>query len=189
MALTIKQENFCQAYIRLGDKSAAYREAYNASKMKNESVNSLASRLFENVHITSRVEFLQKEALERNNITVDELIKTMASMVRFDLSEMYDENGKLKHIHDIPKEARQMISQIDVFEEFEMVKGEKVLIGYTKKVRTFNKLDAVEKLMKHLGGYKEDNKQRSQQNTSVKVEFVDFTEDKKDNIKTNLENK
>ena len=36
--LTPKQERFCQVYIETGNASEAYRAAYNAEKMKPESV-------------------------------------------------------------------------------------------------------------------------------------------------------
>lgn len=153
--LTLKQENFCQAYIRLGDKSAAYREAYNASKMKAESVNRKAVELFENGNITARITELQGEVKKRNDVTIDEIVKSLAGMMRFDISELYDEKGILKPIHEIPKEARLMIQQLE--SEEITIKG--MVIGHTKKVKTYSKIDAIEKLMRHLGGYERDNQQ------------------------------
>lgn len=42
--LTAKQEKFCQGVAKGLNYSDAYREAYNAGKMKPESVNRLATR-------------------------------------------------------------------------------------------------------------------------------------------------
>jgi phage terminase small subunit len=39
MALTVKQENFCLAYMETGNASEAYRRAYNAGKMKPAVIN------------------------------------------------------------------------------------------------------------------------------------------------------
>jgi len=50
LKLTPKQEKACQKYIELGDKSAAYRSAYNCSRMKPESINRKAYELFEGVN-------------------------------------------------------------------------------------------------------------------------------------------
>lgn len=170
--LTIKQEKFCQAYIRLGDKSAAYREAYNASNMKPESVNNKAYVLFDKVYIRSRIDELRAAVAERNKITLDELISTLAGMVRFDPAKMYDENGNLKNIHDIPVEGRRMISKIKSFEEYSGRGENRELIGFTKEVDVYDKLTAVEKLMKHLGGYERDNQQKTPLLTGIKVEIV-----------------
>lgn len=157
--LTIKQENFCQSYIRLGDKSAAYREAYSTSNMKPESVNRLAFALFENVNITSRIEELRNSISNRNEIEIDELVKCLAGMVRFDVGELYNEHGCLKNIHEMSLTARQMITQLDTLEQYDK-NGEP--LGTTKKIRTIPKLDAIEKLMKHLGAYEKDNKQKAE---------------------------
>ena len=80
-------------------------------------------------------------------------------MLRFDIAEIYDEAGNLKHIHSIPKKARLMISELSSDELKGTVKGKTVAVGQTKKVKVFDKLQAIEKLMKHFGGYKADNDQ------------------------------
>lgn len=166
MALTPKQEAFCQAYVRLGDKSAAYREAYDTSKMAPETVNNSAYKLFDNGEITARIEALQQDIKRRNDVTIDEVVKTLALMLRFDISQLYDENGRMKNIHDIPLEARLMIQELNT-EELYSGGREKELIGFGKKVKTYSKTDAIEKLMKHLGGYDKDNEQKKPQITNV----------------------
>ena len=160
--LTEKQEKYCQAYVITGNQATAYRMAYDAEAMNQNTVYVKASELHSSGNISVRIKQIQKEAYERNKITIDELIQTMAGMVRFDISDLYNENGSLKSIHDMPKEARQMISELTSFDEFENDgAGGKILVGYTKKVKTIDKLQAIEKLMKHLGGYEVDNNQKS----------------------------
>lgn len=63
MKLTAKQEAFSQEYVRNGgDASAAYRKAYDASRMKPESVNVNASKLLKNAKVAPRVAELQEKA-------------------------------------------------------------------------------------------------------------------------------
>lgn len=154
--LTIKQEAFCQAYIRLGDKSAAYREAYSTSRMKPESINVKAVHLSNEVKISTRIDFLRQEIKEDNKATISEVLNTLSDMLRFDISELYDSNGNLKNIHSIPKKARLMISQLETDEIY--LKNE--TIGQVKKVKVFDKMQAVEKFMKHFGAYEKDNSQK-----------------------------
>lgn len=156
--LTPKQEAFCQAYVKLSDKTAAYRQVYSTSKMKPESVNRLAFALFENVNVTSRIDEIRNSLVARNEIEIDELVKSLAGMVRFDIGELYNEHGQLKQIHEMSLTARQMIMHLDTFEQHDK-KGE--FLGTTKKIRIIPKLDAIEKLMKHLGAYERDNKQKA----------------------------
>lgn len=72
--LTPKQERFCQLYIELGNASEAYRQAYNASKMKPETINTKAKELLKHGLITVRISELQDEHKERHNTNVDDLI-------------------------------------------------------------------------------------------------------------------
>lgn len=74
MALTIKQEAFCQAYIETGNASEAYRKSYAADKMKPEAVHVQASKLLDNPKIALRVSELQGEIKKRHNVTIDSLI-------------------------------------------------------------------------------------------------------------------
>lgn len=159
MALTVKQEAYCQAFIELGDKSAAYRHAYDAEEMNKNTVNTRAWELHKESEVTARIEELQSEIRERNKIKIDDVLSILTDMIKFDISELYDENDNLKSIKDIPKEHRQMISSLKT----DHIYGGKEIIGETKEIKTLNKLDVIEKFMKHLGGYKEDN---SQKNTS-----------------------
>jgi hypothetical protein len=78
--MTPKQEAFCLAYIETGNASEAYRQAYNAGKMKPESVNVEAAKLLANPNIALRVSELKSELVERHKVTAD----TIAVMLRED---------------------------------------------------------------------------------------------------------
>lgn len=77
MALTEKQEKFCQKYIELGNASEAYRESYDASNMKDTTINRKAKELIDNGKITARIAELQEEHRERHDITVDSLTQML----------------------------------------------------------------------------------------------------------------
>lgn len=162
MALTEKQENYCRNYVVCGNQSAAYRIAYDADSMNSNTVAVEACKLHADPNISIRIKELQQDVWERNKIVIDELIHSLAGMVRFDPATFYEDNGSFRSIHNMPLETRQMITEMTVFEEFiPDGAGGRELIGYTKKVKSIDKLAAIEKLMKHLGGYEKDNKQKS----------------------------
>ena len=73
-ALTIKQEKFCNLYIELGNTSEAYRQRYDCSRMKDETINERSSRLVKEYKISARIKELQAKHAARHNITVDSLI-------------------------------------------------------------------------------------------------------------------
>jgi len=157
--LTPKQEKFCQEYVLYGNKSQAYRTAYDAENMSNEVIHNKASELSKKGEVGVRIKQLQKELEERNKMTLDRVVQNVSNIALFDIAELYDENNNLKDIHSIPKHIRTSISGIKILEEFEGFGKERESIGFTKDVRVINKLDALEKLMKYFGGYEKDNEQ------------------------------
>lgn len=70
--LTPKREKFCQLYIELGNASEAYRQAYDCSKMNNESINTKHKELLKNGPITVRLDGLK--VLTNNAITLPLII-------------------------------------------------------------------------------------------------------------------
>ena len=69
--MTLKQENFCLAYIESCDASKAYRKAYNAENMKPETVNRKAKELLDNGKIAARIEELRAPAREAARMTLE----------------------------------------------------------------------------------------------------------------------
>lgn len=76
MALTPKQEKFCQVYLETGNATEAYRQAYTG-KGKPATLNREAKRLLDNTKIATRLAELQEETKQRHDVTVDSLIKEL----------------------------------------------------------------------------------------------------------------
>ena len=74
MALTIKQEKFAQLVVELGDNSKAYRGAYDAGRMKPETVHRSAKALMDNPKVAARVDELREELAQRGRCTLDSLL-------------------------------------------------------------------------------------------------------------------
>ena len=91
--LTIKQEAFCQAYIKTGNASEAYRRAYGAKNQKPETVNRNAFNLTQNTKILARLAELKAEHAKRHNLTVDDLLIELEEARQIALQ------GLLRHKH------------------------------------------------------------------------------------------
>lgn len=72
--LTPKQEAFCYSYMQTGNASGAYRAAYNAEKMKPESVAVQAAKMLASPKIALKIDALRAELRQRHQITVDDLV-------------------------------------------------------------------------------------------------------------------
>lgn len=133
----------------------AYLKYYPDAKRPDDSFSKI-QRIPE---VEMYIQKVQAEISERNKITVDELVQILTKLVRFDVAKLYDENGELKNIHQMDPDARLSLEGVEV-DSF-TVKGEPFTV--TKKVKLSNRKQAIDMLMKHLGGYREDNKQVNQQ--------------------------
>ena len=71
MPLTPKQEKFAQVWHATGNKSEAYRQAYNAENMSDEAIKVEANKVSGNPNVSLTFAELQKAAQKRNNVTVD----------------------------------------------------------------------------------------------------------------------
>lgn len=76
--LTPKQEAFACAYIECGgNASEAYREAYDAGGMSDESVHVEASRLLSHPKVALRVKELRDAIADAHKLTVADLLKEL----------------------------------------------------------------------------------------------------------------
>lgn len=72
--LTIKQENFCLAYVETGNASEAYRRSYDVENTSPAVINVHACNLLKNDKIGLRINELRSSVMERHKITVDDLL-------------------------------------------------------------------------------------------------------------------
>src|SRR4051794_40162635 len=112
--LTPKQESFCQKYIETGNASEAYRQSYDADNMMAKSVWEEASRLLADPKVTSRVEELKAVQLNKHGVTVERVIKEYAKLAFLDIRKAFDDEGRLKPIHELDDETAAAIAGLEV---------------------------------------------------------------------------
>lgn len=166
--LTPKQEAFCLAYMETGNASEAYRRIYSTGKMKPETVNRTAFDLLQNHKIATRVAELRAAAAERAVVTESRVLEEAARIGLLDPAKLFDAAGNLLPIHQMPPEARAAIAGLEVEET--SVDG--AAITRVRKVKLVDKNSALEKLMKHLGMFEKDHKQRAGLFDNVPAEKV-----------------
>ncbi len=76
-ALTPKQEVACQAYVETGNKSEAYRRAYNTENMKEETIWRKAVELFANGKVAARLNALRAEHRRAHDVTIKSLTEQL----------------------------------------------------------------------------------------------------------------
>lgn len=78
----------------------------------------------------------------------DEVLRELKRLANVDIGLAYNDKGVLMDIKDIPEEIRRSIAGIEVAEIYEGVGEDREIIGYTKKVKVFDKLKALEMIGK-----------------------------------------
>lgn len=144
--LNAKQLAFCQNYlIDLNATQAAIRAGYSAKTARQVAAENLTKPAIE-----AEVARLIDERAARNKIDADTVLGELLRIARADIGQAFNPDGSLKPLADMPEEIRRAIAGVDVFEEFAGRGEDREQVGFTKKVRFWDKVKALEMLGRHL---------------------------------------
>ena len=162
---------FCRQYLIdfLGWK-AAKRAKY---KGKKTSLEATASRLLRQPGVMAYLNKLTKQQQKRLNIGSDRVITEIARIALSDIGEVVGEDNDLLDIKDIPESARRAIASIEINPEFQGRGEDRELVGYTKKLKFWDKNKALEALCKHFGLFEKDNEQQNKGILKELLEAID----------------
>jgi len=119
------------------------------------------------------IELLGQRAERAANVaelSADKWAKEMASIAHFDPGELYDGDGNLIPLPDLPEHVRRAIGSIDIETRMEG-KGDEAVPVTTTKVKVWDKNVALANVGKHLGLFEKDNSQKVEP-IHVTVTFV-----------------
>lgn len=85
--LTPKQEKFTQGLFKGLSQREAYKQAYDTSSMKDETIDRAACELAANCKITTRLKELQSKVADRNIVTVERLVSQLAKEAFSDIKD------------------------------------------------------------------------------------------------------
>jgi len=147
--LTLRQEALCVEFVRCadGNASAAYRKAYNAGNMKPASVKRQAFRLINKPRVAARIADLRAIAVRKAELSIDHALEELCNSAFVDPIALFDAEGDLRKMKDIPEHARRAIASIVVQQDGKV------------RVKLCDKLVALEKLMRFLGAFEKHNAQ------------------------------
>ena len=109
MALTPKQEKFCQEMAKLGNQRQAYKKAYNCEKMKDETIDNNAYKLMQNNEIITRLKELGAETKNKNIADAKEIQEYLTRVMR---GEEKEECVTVEGIGEGCSEARIIKKQV-----------------------------------------------------------------------------
>lgn len=153
MALNAKQRAFVQEYLK--DKNgtqAAIRAGYS-----KRTARQIAEELLSKPDIRAEVDAALQDAAERNGLTVDLLLSSLVREITFDPADLFNEDGSLKAVHEMPADARKVLSEVTITQ----IGGDGEPARVTK-VKWTQPNQARDQGMRYLGMYDKDNAQKGQ---------------------------
>lgn len=147
--LTPKRERFVREYlVDLNATQAAIRAGYSPKTAEQQ-----GPRLLGNVEVGRAVEEALKRRAERLEVSADNVLRELLRVATCDVGQAFDAEGRMLPLKDMPEDVRRAISSVEV-DEIGLPGGDseggKTLLGYTKRVRFWDKPKSLELLGKHL---------------------------------------
>lgn len=155
-AVAAREVAFAHAYLANGmnGTQAAISAGFSA---KGAEVT--ASRLLRRTKVKAILVEAAKKAAEAGGLTVERTLREVARVAYSDPRKLYDKDGNLIPVHLLDDDTAATVASIEVLEEYAGRGENRELVGYTKKLKHWDKNGALEKAMKYHGLYREDNKQ------------------------------
>lgn len=151
--LTDKQKKFCEEYlIDLNATQAAIRAGYS-----EDTATEIGYENLRKPHIQEYVQSAQKALSEKTGITHERLLAEYAKIAFSDIRELYAGDNQLLDVRQMDDTIAGAVMSVEVDEMY----AGTMIIGHTKKVKLYNKLQALDSIGKHLGFFEVDNKQKS----------------------------
>lgn len=148
-----RRDRFAQEYAKdLNGTEAAIRSGYAPN-----SAHVTASRLLSDAKVQASIRALLDKVAAANEITVARTLKEIARIAYGDRRKLYDEKGGLRNLNDLDDDAAALVSELESDELFAGSGGERVHIGFTRKVKTWSKVKALDQCMAYLGMHKSTN--------------------------------
>lgn len=151
--LNDKQKRFCEEYlIDLNATQAAIRAGYS-----QKTAGQIGEQNLKKLEIQEYLQKRKQELQEVTGITQKRVLEEYAKIAFVDIRKFYNQDGALKAITDLDDDAAGALAGVEVYEEkvSDPDADENVVAGSTKKIKTYDKVKALDSLARHLGMFKD----------------------------------
>jgi phage terminase small subunit len=139
-----------------------------AAGYSEKTAYSQGSRLSKNAEVLSMIAVYREKMAKKANLTVERTLQEVARIGYFDPRKLYDDKGNLIPVHLLDDDTAAAIASV----ERDEIGTAGNVIGYTTKVKHWDKNSALDKAMKHLGLYERDNAQRPAAPANVQITVI-----------------
>lgn len=158
----LKREKFCQHYVLTQNATQSYITAYSTTRrpIQENSAATLGWNLLRNVEIQRRMSELRVQGHEHLMVSFEETLQEIGGLAMFDPKDMFDDNGRVLPIHEMPIVARKMIHEFKQYEtESTNEEGEVTSTRYETEIKYGkDKGKYLDMVMKFYNAYAEHQK-------------------------------
>lgn len=159
--LTDKQRLFCREYLTdLNATQAAIRAGYS-----EKTARSIGQENLTKPDIQAEVQRMMRKRVEMVDRSAADVVKALEKIAFFDIKELYNEDGSLKPINELPDHIAVAICGVE-FETSVNEDGE--VVTEPKRYKLADKKGALELLGRHLGLF-QGRKEQSPDTTRLPV--------------------
>jgi len=169
--LNRRQQRYVDARVLCGTGSEAVRRA--GIKRRDgrpiERPEQLAWRLNRNPLIEQAYQERKAQAMAAWEDRVQRWLTELDRIATFDKASLYDEHGNFRPMHELPEEARAAIAGVDQEDLFGGSGKERTRIGQVRKVRIWNKNEAIKTLLQFVGKLPERHEHTGKNGGPIRV--------------------
>ena len=104
-----RHEVFCREYVNRGFNGAAAARAAGSTEI---SARKTASDWLSKPDIVARIDELNEDLLDDLVMTKEEVIAEMNKMASFNMADVYDDDGRMLKVHEMPRDEAAAIKEI-----------------------------------------------------------------------------
>lgn len=154
-----RRKLFVDAYLANGRN--ATQAAITAGYSPKTAVEQ-GSRLLRDVNVAAAVQMVTERVEQSSGLTAERVLREISRLAFHDARKFYDDKGNLKPIHELDDDTAAGLAGFEVTEEFEGKGADRESVGFTKKVKFWDKNTALVTAARHLGLFEKDNSQRGE---------------------------
>jgi phage terminase small subunit len=156
--LNRRQARFVEEYlVDLSATQAAIRAGYSKKTAKEMGAENLTKP-----HIALAIEEAMKERGKRTEIEADRVLQEIARLAFSDIRNVFQPDGRLRAITELDDATAAAVASVKVVSRDAGIRPDGThAIEYVHEIKMTGKDSSLDKLMRHLGEYEQDNRQRS----------------------------
>lgn len=163
-----RRKLFVQHYIENGRNAT---QAAISAGYTERSARTRGAELVKDRNILAMIDEVTGKMEAITGLSLERTLRECARLAYSDPRNFYFADGTLKPVSEWTDDMAATVASLEVLEEYEGQGEDRKLVGYTKKLKLWDKNSAIEKAMKHLGAFERDNKQRLP-NLAIQVNLV-----------------